>query len=156
MKNFLFLSVFFSFFIVGCNKDDNGLNNSKVNDAKVICDTCAKTQLRSSNYGIYGFVFWPVSGTPYNVVESPTIHIFKWVNGAWVSYGNTIASACGYYTYETGSTGTYRALVNSIDCYYLRSYPGCSTRADYGVHAGSGDGQVTILSPWTQINVRCS
>lgn len=156
MKNVLIFLLIMSSFLISCSKDDSAISASKIEVSSVTCDSCVKQSLKASTYGIYEFVFWPVSGTPYNVVESPTVHVFKWVNGSWVSYGSTVASMCGYYTYETGGTGTYRALISNSDYYYLRSYPDCTIRTDYGIHAGSGDGQVTFSSPWTQVNARCS
>lgn len=153
MKKSLFLLLFFFFSVISCNKEENsadycGKQESTKNNFS------ANAASKVSSYGIYGEVLWPVSGTPYNAVESPTVYIYKYINGYWVYQGSTTASICGYYTYNTGGTGTFRAIISNY--YYLRSYPGCTTRVDYGMHAGSGDGAVTIYSPWTTVNIRCS
>lgn len=108
----------------------------------------------ANEYGIYGEIVWPVSGTAESAIESPVVTIEKLVNGSWIYHGTTYASACGYYTYDTGGTGEFRAVVGGY--YYMRTYPGCATRVSYGWHAGSGEGNVTYWTPWRVVNIRCS
>jgi hypothetical protein len=150
MKKILFIFSMVFFFFTQCSKDEN----MPIEVMNPPCDSCAQGGLKSGNYGLYGEVLWPVSGTPYNAVELPTVLIYKWVNGSWSYLGSTGASACGYYTYAVSETGTYRALIQGY--YYLRTYPGCATRVEYGWHAGSGDGVIYIWNSWIVVNVRCS
>lgn len=142
MKKFLFflLIIFCSFTVT------NSKTYKSVLDKK--CNT-AQTQ-----YGLYGEVQWPVSGSPYNAVESPEVKIYKLISGSWVYQGSTYASACGYYTYETNGMGVFKAEITGY--YYLRDYPNCSTRVDYGYHAGSGQGTIFLWNSWIVVNVRCS
>jgi hypothetical protein len=144
-------------FLVSCNKNDDGFYASKIEASSVVCDSCVKQSLKasvSSDYGIYGRVGLPVTGTISSIVESPTVYIYKMIGGVWTYQGSTNASICGYYTYNTNGYGYYKAQISGY--YYLRS-PDCTTQVDgYYLHNGSGDGYVTILSPWTVVNVRCS
>jgi len=154
MKNNLIILLVLFLSLTSCNKEDAERSGivKKVVDSNY--DSRNNRDPRKSSYGIYGEVLWPVSGSPYNALESPTVYVYKYVNGSWVYHGSTTASACGYYTYDTGGIGTFHVTVGNY--YYLRSYPGCATRVDYGMHAGSGDGTVTVWSPWTMTNIRCS
>lgn len=146
-----------SSFIVSCNKSDDSMYASKIEASSVVCDSCVKKSLKvsaSNDYGIYGRVGLSVSGTVSSVVVSPTVYIYKMIGYTWTYQGSTNASICGYYTYNTNGYGSFQARISGY--YYLRS-PDCKTQVDgYYLHNGSGDGAVTILSPWTEVNVRCS
>lgn len=107
-----------------------------------------------AQYGIYGEVYWPASGTPYNAVESPEVKIYKIVSGSWVYQGSAYASACGYYTYETSGTGTFKAEVAGN--YYLRDYPNCTSRTDYSYYAGSSQTTIRIWDSWVEVDVKCN
>ncbi len=147
MKTSLFF-VFVLISLIGLSSDKSFSKNE--NESSKALSSAPK----SNEYGIYGEVVWPVSGIPENAVESPVVIIEKMVSGSWVYHGTTYASACGYYTYDTGGTGKFRAVIGGY--YYLRSYPGCATRVDYDWNSGSGEGIVTYWTPWKVINVRCS
>lgn len=78
MKKNLFLLIFFSLLIAGCAHDNDDFYSAKTETISATCDTCAKAQLRSSVYGIYGEVLWPVSGDAYNAVELPIVYIYNY------------------------------------------------------------------------------
>lgn len=108
--------------------------------------TEAAAPAAASSYGLYGVVTYPGSA----VVISPTVNIYKLVNGSWVYHGTTIASACGYYTYDTGGTGNFKAAVNGY--YGLRDSP-CGTHfADEPV-GGFNVAYVSFWNPQTQMDV---
>ncbi len=63
-------------------------------------------EAKASGYGIYGTVlYWN------DPVQSPTVYVDKWNGFTWVYIGSTPASMCGYYTFDTGQSGTFRVRV---------------------------------------------
>jgi len=113
----------------------------------VVCVIQERTAIAdpSSSYGIYGTVTYPGG-----VVAGATVTISKYQSGSYVYHGTTTASACGYYTYDTGGTGTYRAYVSG---YYPLRYSACGSIFDNEQVAGSNTGAVSIFNPQVQVDV---
>lgn len=101
----------------------------------------------ASSYGLYGVVRYPGNG----VVANATVTIYKQMNGQYVYQGQTVASACGYYTYDTGGTGNYRVVVHRN--YYSLRYASCGSI--FANESVAGDVFVTIWwwNPQTQVDV---
>jgi hypothetical protein len=100
----------------------------------------------ASSYGIYGVVTYPGSA----VVISPTVSVYKWNGSSWVYHGSTIASACGYYTYDTGGTGNFMARVDGF--YGLRN-ASCGTHFANEPVGGWQSGNVTWWNPQLRMDV---
>lgn len=111
----------------------------------ILVSTEAPASARSS-YGIYGVVTYPGSA----VVISPTVYIYKWNGSTWVYHGQTPASACGYYTYDTGGTGTFRAEVGG---YYGLRNASCGTHFANEQVGGWQSGYVSWWNPQLRIDV---
>lgn len=101
----------------------------------------------ASDYGIYGTVYYPCG----DIVASPTVHVYKYQGGQYVYHGSTTASACGYYTYDTGGTGNFRVYVSGT--YDLRYAP-CGSIFDNESVAGDNYGSITIWSPFIQLDIQ--
>ncbi len=100
----------------------------------------------SSNYGIYGTIKYPQA-----VVAGANVTIYKDQGGGSYAYhATTTASACGYYTYDTGGTGTYRASVSGY--YPLRDSP-CGSVIGSEQVSGLNIGVVNWLNPQVQVDV---
>jgi hypothetical protein len=99
-----------------------------------------------SSYGLYGVVTYPGSG----VVISPVVTIYKSINNTWVYQGTTTASACGYYTYDTGGTGNFKAVVSGY--YGLRNSP-CGTHFANESVGGFNVAYVSWWNPQTKMDV---
>jgi len=100
----------------------------------------------TSSYGIYGTVKYPGNG----VVVSPIVTIYKQKNGQYTYYGQTTASACGYYTFDTGGTGNFRVVVSGQ--YSLRYAP-CGTVFATDPVAGDEFGYVSLWNPWLLLDI---
>jgi hypothetical protein len=106
---------------------------------------CSPPTLTSS-YGLYGTVTYPGSG----VVVSPMVYIYRYQNGSYQFHGQTLASACGYYTFDTGSTGQYKVIVSGT--YNLR-YASCGSIFAIEPVAGGVYGTVSYANPQKLLNV---
>ena len=107
----------------------------------------------SSGYGIYGTVTY-AGFNPDSVVALAVVRVYKSTGGSnWTYIGQTTASACGYYTFDTGGRGLFRAVVDGR--YDLRTMP-CQSVYDNENVAGADSGEVTYGNPQKVINVRTS
>jgi len=104
----------------------------------------------ASDYGIYGTVTY-AGESPDSVIDNATVQVYKYIDNSWVHQGSTVASACGYYTYDTGSRGNYKAVVDGD--YYLRDLSPCLDRTGYEHVEGVGYGTVTWLNPQVRVDV---
>ena len=105
-----------------------------------------------ASYGIYGAATY--AGTsPTNVIDGAVVTIYKYNGSQWAYHGQTTASACGYYTYNTGERGSFKAVVNGY--YGLRPMP-CSSISGYETVAGFGFGDIGFFTPWVVVNIRTS
>jgi hypothetical protein len=105
-------------------------------------------RVHAQNYSLYGTVTYPGG----SVVANAIVNIYKYENGSYVFIGSTQASVCGYYTFNLGGTGNYRAYVNGT--YNLR-YGGtpCGSVFDNEPVAGDAYGTVTWWNPHLVLNV---
>jgi hypothetical protein len=100
---------------------------------------------------LYGTVTFPASAQPSNYVDNAIVKVYKDQGGTYVYVGQTVASACGYYTYNTGSTGNFKVSVDGT--YYIRAINPCGARvAQYNLK-GTGYGSVTIRYPEVYVNI---
>lgn len=105
-------------------------------------------------YSIYGTATFAGS-YPDSVVNNARINVYKDLGGGqWQYHGSTTASACGYYTYGTGESGTFKAVVVQDD-YDLRSLSSCGSVTDNVNAEGYGIGTVTWLNPEIVVNIPC-
>ncbi len=110
-------------------------------------------EARASTYGIYGTVTY-AGVNPDSVVDKAVVRVYKEVgSNNWVYQGQTTASACGYYTFDTGGTGNFKAVVDGT--YDLREMP-CESVYDNERVGGWGIGNVTIWNPQKVVHVRTS
>lgn len=106
---------------------------------------CSPPKITSS-YGLYGTVTYPGNA----VVASPVVYIYKQQGGSYQYFGQTLASACGYYTFDTGGTGTFRVIVSGT--YNLRN-SSCGTIFDNEPVAGDAFGTVNWVNPQKLLNI---
>jgi hypothetical protein len=107
--------------------------------------SCSAPTLTSS-YGLYGKVTYPGNA----VVVSPIVYIYRYQNGSYQYYGQTRASACGYYTFDTGRTGQYRVIVRGK---YSLKYAPCGSIFAIEPVAGDIFGTVSYINPQRLLNV---
>lgn len=69
----------------------------------------AAAPARASGYQLSGTVYY--SGSSWGVVVSPDITIYKWNGSSWAYHGVTYADECGFFNYDAGGPGTYKASV---------------------------------------------
>ena len=100
----------------------------------------------NSSYGLYGTVYYSF---PLSVASNATVDIYKLTWGGWSKVGSTVTSSCGYYSYDTGSSGTYKVVVDGS--YKHRDKP-CGT-----LHSNESmaDSKETILLSWKQLHLYC-
>ena len=107
----------------------------------------------SSGYGIYGTVTY-AGFNPDSVVALAVVKVYKHTGGGnWSYIGQTTASACGYYTFDTGGIGTFMAEVDGR--YDLRTMP-CESIYDTERVAGNAQGRVRLRTPQVVVHVRTS
>jgi hypothetical protein len=99
--------------------------------------------------GLYGVVTYPGGG----VVSSPTVNVYKWNGSSYAYHGSTTASACGYYTYATGSTGNFRVYVSG---YHSLRYAPCGSVFDNESVAGENFGTINFWDSWVELNIPAS
>ncbi|MBC8465212.1 MAG: hypothetical protein H8D63_02485 [Parcubacteria group bacterium] len=110
-------------------------------------------EARASTYGIYGTVTY-AGINPDSVVDKAVVRVYKSTGGGnWTYIGQTTASACGYYTFDTGGIGTFRAVVDGR--YDLRTMP-CQSVYDNERVGGDGQGTVSWVDPQVVVHVRTS
>ncbi len=100
----------------------------------------------SSSYGLYGTIKYPSA-----IVSSAVVVVYKTnIWGTYVYHGQTTASSCGYYTYDTGGIGQFRVVVSGT--YSLR-YETCGSVFATDPVAGDNYGSITISTPQRQLNI---
>lgn len=105
------------------------------------------SKVRASSYGLYGTVRYTGGG----VVSNATVEIWKQSGSSYVYIGSTLASACGYYTYDTGGTGNFRIIARGTNV-PLRADT-CGNIFAYESVAGDNFGSVTWWTPLKQLDV---
>lgn len=141
-------------FLISCGKEspietpsDSTLNIPYNSSSKESDVGGLSTELST---GVYGTIYFDYQCCPedYYLVDGVTVYIY--IDNVY--HGSTVASACGYYTYDTGGDhGAVRVYVPSQ--YRPIRYMGCGSIQFYDSAAGDEEGDLSS-GYWVQINVK--
>lgn len=106
------------------------------------------TPAQGSGYSLSGKVHYFF----YDVLDSPSVYIYKWNGSSWAFHGIAFADSCGDYTYDTGGPGQFMGSVSGL--YYAKDATYHCGWSDYLVNvSGSQTTEVSAANPSAYMNI---
>ena len=110
--------------------------------------TAPSTPAQGSGYSLSGKVYYYF----YDVLESPSVSIYKWNGSSWVFHGMAYGDSCGDYTYDTGGPGEFMGSVSGL--YYVKdAMSECAWSWDLANVSGSNTAEVSAANPYAYMYI---